>query len=221
MESFHDVENWIHTYVTLENVENLLQSYQGLGFFLGILLPLLEAILPPLPLVAFVLANAAAYGFFIGFLLSWTGTVLGSFIVFMFIRWLAHRRLRAFLEKSKKIQSMLDWVDRRRFGPVFFVSSIPFTPSSLINVVAGLSEINPYSFFLAIMLGKAVMIGVVTFIGADWRDMLAHPLQLVPVAMGMVVFWLIGKWLEKRMYAAQPKKGQRLKRKEGERLSNK
>ncbi|GGH86130.1 putative membrane protein YdjX (TVP38/TMEM64 family) [Pullulanibacillus pueri] len=216
MNLFYDIEQWIQTNVNLQNVEELLQGYQGLGLFLGVLLPALEAIFPPLPLVAFVLANAAAYGFFIGFLLSWSGTVIGSFVVFMFIRWLAHKRLRTFLERSKKIERMLEWVDRRGFGPVFFVSSIPFTPSSLINVVAGLSEMNPYSFFLSIMLGKAVMIGVVTFIGADWRDMVANPLQLIPVAIGMVIFWFIGKWLERRMYNKHPD----LDKKERE-LSNK
>ena len=219
MKFFHNIEQWIHTNVTLSNVEGLLEGYQGLGIFLGVLLPMLEAVFPPLPLVAFVLANAAAYGFLIGFLLSWTGTVAGSLIVFMFIRWLAHKRLRTFLERSKKIERMLEWVDQRGFGPVFFVSSIPFTPSALINVVAGLSKMNPYSFFLSIMLGKAIMIGIVTFVGADWRAMLANPLRLIPVVIGVVIFWFIGKWLERRMYRKHPNIGN--KEKAGERLSNK
>jgi len=219
MAIFHDVDNWLHVHMTLENISNILNKYQKLGIFIGILLPLLEAILPPLPLVAFVLANAATYGFVTGFLLSWTGTVLGSFIVFMFIRQLAHRRLLALLEKSKKIRLMLDWIDCRGVSAVFFMSSIPFAPSSLTNVVVGLSKMNAYSFFYATMLGKVVMIAIVTFIGADWRAIFVHPLRGIPVIMGMVVFWLFGKWLEKRLYIVRSAARPKIKEKEG--LSNK
>jgi len=221
MTVFHDVDNWLSIHMTLENIGNVLRSYQRLGIFLGILLPLLEAILPPLPLVVIVLANAATYGFFVGFLLSWIGTVLGSFIVFMFVRWLAHRKLLAFLEKSTKIRSMLDWVNCRGIGSVFIVSSIPFAPSSLMNTVVGLSKMNAYAFFYATMLGKVVMIAIVTFIGADWRDIFVHPLWLIPIIIGMGVFWLLGKWLEKRLYGVRPVSRQKIKEKEGEGLPDK
>jgi len=194
-----DIEQFFHTYVTFASIEKLLEGYRGFGPFLGILLPGLEAFLPFLPLIVFVLANAAAYGFALGFLLSWVGTCLGSFIVFIVVRRIATKRLKQSLQRSQKIQSMLQWIERHGFGLVFFVLSIPFTPSSLINVVAGLSNLSLRSFALAVMLGKMVMIGIITFIGTDWKNIVSDPSRIIPVIVGLVVFWGVGKWIEKTL----------------------
>ncbi|MGV3489377.1 MAG: TVP38/TMEM64 family protein [Tuberibacillus sp.] len=196
---FQQVQHFFGTYVTFDNIENLLEGYRGFGPFLGILLPALEAFLPFLPLIVFVLANAAAYGFVLGFLFSWIGTVLGSLVVFLIVRWIVNKRLKQTLQKNKKIQSMLMWIDRHGFGLVFFVLSIPFTPSSLINVVSGLSNISPRSFFLAVMLGKMVMIGIITLIGTDWQNIVADPKRIIPILVGILVFWLIGRFIEKKL----------------------
>src|SRR5690625_6623904 len=61
-----------------EYIMQLLQDYERLGPLPGILLPFIEALLPFLPLVVFVFANAAAYGLLKGFLYSWIGSSLRS-----------------------------------------------------------------------------------------------------------------------------------------------
>ncbi|MDY0407842.1 TVP38/TMEM64 family protein [Paracerasibacillus soli] len=60
-----------------EQILELLEKYRSLGPLPGILLPFIESFLPFLPLFAFVFANAAAYGLWQGFLLSWIGQYLG------------------------------------------------------------------------------------------------------------------------------------------------
>ena len=57
----------IREWLTLENILKLIQEYQSLGPIAGILLPLLEAFLPFLPLFVFVMANATAFGLWWGF----------------------------------------------------------------------------------------------------------------------------------------------------------
>lgn len=76
--------NWSEwkSYLTQENILHFLEQYRDLGFLPGVLLPLLEAIIPVLPLFIIVAGNAAAYGFWLGALLSWLGAVLGSLVVF-------------------------------------------------------------------------------------------------------------------------------------------
>jgi len=203
---FQDIQQFFSTYANFDNIENLLEGYRGFGPFLGIFLPALEAVFPFLPLIVFVLANAAAYGFVLGFLFSWIGTCLGSFIVFLFVRWIVNKRFKLSLKKSKKIQSMMQWMDHHGFGLVFFILSIPFTPSSLINVVAGLSNISPRSFFLAVMLGKMVMIGIITLIGTDWQNIVSDPKRILPILIGIAIFWLIGRFIEKKLNKNEVKK---------------
>ncbi|MFC7391815.1 TVP38/TMEM64 family protein [Scopulibacillus cellulosilyticus] len=204
MNFFESLQHFIDTHITLKNVENILQGYKGTGIFVGIALPMFEAFLPILPLIVFVLANAAAYGFVVGFLLSWVGSCLGAFIVFLFCRKVIRRPVKKWIYKRQKLRSMMHWVEKVGFGPLFIVLSIPFTPSSVINVLAGLSDIHPRSFYLATMLGKMIMIGLVTFIGNDWKGLLTNPIQLIIVLVAVAVLWIIGKTIEKKLNNHKP-----------------
>lgn len=73
-----------------EFIQQLLNQYEGLGPLPGILLPFIEALLPFLPLMVFVLANAAAYGLLKGFLYSWIGACVGAILVFLLMRKLSN-----------------------------------------------------------------------------------------------------------------------------------
>lgn len=111
---------------------------------------------------------------------------------------------------------MMLWVEKVGFGPLFIVLSIPFTPSSVINVLAGLSNLHPRTFYLATMLGKMIMIGMITFIGNDWKSLLTNPVELVIVIIAIALLWVIGKTIEKKLNNHKPhgKKNIRLHSKE-------
>src|SRR5690625_1623650 len=117
--SFGQFEEWIM---------DLLEDYESLGPLPGILFPFIEALLPFLPLVVFVLANSAAYGLFKGFLYSWIGASLGSIIVFSIIRRLGKRKLFIRIRKNEQVQKVTSWVERHGFGPLFLLLCFPFSP---------------------------------------------------------------------------------------------
>ena len=81
------MSNWLReigTFVkdiNMHQVEGWLQQYSNLGPLPGILLPFCEAFFPFLPLVVFVMGNAAAYGLWWGFLFSWIGVCAGAVVV--------------------------------------------------------------------------------------------------------------------------------------------
>lgn len=70
--------------ITLEDVERFFKEYRALGPLPGILLPMLEAFFPFLPLILFVIANANSFGLWFGFLYSWIGSSAGALLVFFF-----------------------------------------------------------------------------------------------------------------------------------------
>ncbi|HEX7064924.1 MAG TPA: TVP38/TMEM64 family protein [Bacillales bacterium] len=184
---------------TIENVRDVLEHYRSFGPILGISLPLLEAFLPILPLLLFVAANGAVYGFWLGAIFSWIGTCLGAVIVFLLFRKLARGRLKRWLERSRKVRGTLQWVERHGFGPLFLLYCIPFTPSSLVNVASGLSDVSFRSFLIAVMLGKAVMVFMISYVGYDWLDLIQKPFVLLGIAVVVVILWMIGKRVEIRM----------------------
>ncbi|MCG3418443.1 TVP38/TMEM64 family protein [Oceanobacillus jordanicus] len=182
-----------------EYIMHLLGEYEQLGPLPGILLPFIEAFLPFLPLVVFVFANAAAYGLLEGFLLSWAGSSLGAILVFLIIRKLGKRPLFAKIRKNKQVKKVTTWLERHGFGPLFLLTCFPFSPSAVINVVAGLSKISVQQFVLAVLLGKSVMIFSLAYIGSSITEFAKNPMRTIIVGSCIAVFWIVGKVIEKRL----------------------
>ncbi|WP_164215040.1 TVP38/TMEM64 family protein [Virgibacillus sp. YIM 98842] len=182
-----------------EYIMELLNSYESLGPLPGFLLPFIEAFLPFLPLVVFVIANAAAYGLLEGFILSWTGASVGAVMVFLIIRRLGNRRIFKKIRNNKQVGKVTSWVERHGFGPLFLLLCFPFSPSAVINVVAGLSKISIQQFVLAVFLGKAVMIFSISYIGSSIMEFAQHPVRTIVVGLCILLFWVIGKYIEKRL----------------------
>ncbi|WP_034763362.1 TVP38/TMEM64 family protein [Rossellomorea vietnamensis] len=190
--NINTIKNWF----TLENMMDLIQQYRSFGPIPGILLPLLEAFLPFLPLVVFVTANANAFGLWWGFLFSWIGATLGALIVFLLVRRYGETRVFRFLRKNKQVNRLTKWVDRHGFGPLFILLCFPFTPSAVVNVVAGLSSISIAQYMLAVVTGKMVMIFTISFIGYDIISLVKQPIRTVIVVAIIFVLWFIGKRIE-------------------------
>lgn len=182
-----------------EFINQLLDQYESLGPLPGILLPFIEAFLPFLPLVVFVLANAAAYGLLEGFLLSWAGACSGSIVVFLVVRRLESKKIFKVIRKNKQVRKVTDWVDRHGFGPLFVLMCFPFSPSSIINVVSALSKISMQQFILAVVLGKSVMIFSIAYVGSSIMSFAKEPMKTIVVGVCIILFWLIGKYIERRL----------------------
>jgi uncharacterized membrane protein YdjX (TVP38/TMEM64 family) len=193
-----DIES-IKAWFTLEHIMNLIQEYRALGPIPGILLPVIEAFFPFLPLFLFVMANANAFGLWLGFLYSWLGACIGAFLVFILIRKYGQRRIFAFLSKHPKVRKLMDWVERHGFGPLFLLLCFPFTPSAVVNIVAGLSKIRMAQYMLAVGIGKMVMIFTMSFIGYDIRSLITKPYRTVLVFIIIFLLWYVGKRIEGRM----------------------
>jgi uncharacterized membrane protein YdjX (TVP38/TMEM64 family) len=187
-------------------IMDLLQDYEKLGPLPGILLPFIEAFLPFLPLVVFVMANAAAYGLLEGFLLSWAGSSLGAILVFLIVRNLGDKRIFVAVRKNKQVKKVTSWLEKHGFGPLFLLMCFPFSPSAVINVVAGLSKINMYQFILAVLLGKSVMIFSISYVGSSIASFAQNPTRTIVVGVCIVLFWIVGKFIENKLHQKSNRK---------------
>ncbi|KQL36708.1 TVP38/TMEM64 family protein [Psychrobacillus sp. FJAT-21963] len=187
------------SWLSFETLSNLTQDYRALGPLFGLLLPFLEAFLPFLPLVVFIVANVTAYGILFGFLLSWAGSVAGAYTVFLVIRKYGRARVLGFITRHEKIQKLILWVERNGFGPLFLLICFPFTPSALVNIVAGLSNMKKNTYLWTVVLGKLIMILVVSFIGSDIKALITQPLRTAIMIGIMVILWFVGKAVEKKI----------------------
>lgn len=183
-----------------ELVDILLEIYEGFGPLPGILIPFIETFLPFLPLTVIVMANAAAYGLLRGFLYSWIGEVAGSLVVFIILRRFRNAALLRWIHTNKQVKRVTGWLERRGFGPLFLMLCFPFSPSSVINLVAALSKISFVQFTLAIVLGKTVMIFSLAYVGSSIMSFAENPIRTILVSAGIGLFWFLGKRIEIVLY---------------------
>jgi len=186
--------------LSAEDVLSWLDYISAYGPLPGIALTFVEALLPFLPLVVILVANANAYGMWQGFLLSWIGTTVGALVVFLFFRLLG-RRFSAILQRRyPKTQAMFRWLHHRGFTPLLIAYSLPFTPSALVNAISGISTIPIRTYLLALALGKGLLVLIITFLGQDLGSLIRTPWKIVFILILFYIMWWLGKKWEARYH---------------------
>ncbi|GAC41180.1 TVP38/TMEM64 family protein [Paenibacillus popilliae] len=194
---------WLeHTYHNLsqldrEQIQALLEKYSSHGPVPGIALPMVEALLPFLPLFIIVAGNASAYGLWLGFIYSWLGTVAGALLIFLSARRFGGKFSIYLSAKYPKAEHFFSWIERKGFSPLFLLYCFPFTPSFFVNIASGASNVPKRIFVAAVVLGKGVMVFMMSFVGHDWQSFISHPWRLLVAVAGLFLLWYLGKKLEK------------------------
>ena len=186
-------------WLTIDNIETVVEKYKLLGPFFGVFLTFIESFLPVLPLFVIVIANAGAYGLFWGFILSWLGTVAGSYAFFLLIRKFGNHRLFRKIKEQRQVKKLIQWVDIRGFTPLFVLLCLPFTPVVVVNSVVGLSNIKRQYYFLTLFISKPVMIFLMSYLGSDLRSILTNPVKIIVSVLIIVTIWGIGKLIERNL----------------------
>lgn len=132
----------------------------------GILLPTLEAFFPTLPLVGFVIINIAAFGFFFGYLYSWIGNCLGSFLLFLLLRRVGAKKLELKITESK-YRNTLEKIKKKELNILFLLYCLPFALSFLLSGSAALTNMKTEEFLALLLPSKFVMLLSLAFIGGN------------------------------------------------------
>lgn len=183
-------------WVNAENIDQLATYYRSLGPIVGFIITFLESFLPFLPLVLFIVVNVTAYGLWGGFLLSWLGTLLGSYAVFLLIRKFGKAKVIKRWTETTQVKKLIMWVNMAGISPLLVLLCFPFTPAILVNIVAGLSSLKKKYFFMTLVVSKLVMVFILTFIVQDLGDLIKSPKKIILVCALLAILWLGGKAFE-------------------------
>lgn len=186
-------------WMSSENIDQIAVQYRALGPLVGFLISYAEAFLPFLPLVAFIAVNVTAYGLFWGFLLSWMGTLFGSYCVFLLVRKFGNHRYVQRFTSGEKTRRLIRSVNLAGITPLLLLLCFPFTPGILVNIGAGLSNIKRIYYFWTLVVSKFVMVFMLTFIFQDVRSLVKSPYKLIVVFIILILLWGGGKLFEKHM----------------------
>ncbi len=167
------------------------------GPLLGSLFIVLESIIPPLPLFVFITINFIAFGNVLGFIISWVCTIIGCLISYFLVR----KFLRNFVvNKIKNIELLtkcMNYIENLSLTKVTVILSIPFTPAFMMNIAAGLVNMNFKKFFIAILISKIFLVYFWGFVGTSLVESFQNPTSLITVVMMMIIAYVISLVIKK------------------------
>ena len=171
------------------------------GLLFGFFIVYIECLIPVLPLSVFIALNVNAFGFFIGVLISWIATCLGCVTCYYLYVFLGDKLTKKFISRKTymKIKDKIDMFRDISFSKLVLVITVPFTPSFLINLLAGLSHMKKEKFFLGLLVGKIFTIIFWGYIGKTLIESLTDVKALIYIGVTLIVAYIISKIVTKKL----------------------
>ncbi|MCG1201211.1 TVP38/TMEM64 family protein [Staphylococcus epidermidis] len=183
--------------MSLSQLEEWFDAFRQFGYISGFIMLYLRAIVPVLPLTLYVVLLIHAYGLFPGIIISWLGIVSGTFTVFLICKKFVNTIRMKKLKSRKSVQRLISFIDRQGLIPLFVLLCFPFTPNTLINIIASLSHIKIKYYFFVLVISKLISITILGVMGKEIFTIFTNPLRALIMIVLLVVLWFISKKVEK------------------------
>lgn len=178
-------------------VMNTIDALGVYGPLLGCVFIILESIIPPLPLFVFITLNFIAYGKLVGFIISWICTCIGCFLSYFLVK----KFLRNWvLKKIKNVDLLTKWmsyIENLSLSKVTVILAIPFTPAFMVNIAAGICNMDFKKFSIAILISKIFLVYFWGVVGTGLLESLHNPRSIITVIVMMVVAYLVSLIIKK------------------------
>ncbi|MBQ9024190.1 MAG: TVP38/TMEM64 family protein [Bacilli bacterium] len=173
----------------VDSITNLMSNF---GVISGVLLIMIESILPILPLGVFIALNVITFGEVTGFIISWISTVIGCMLAFSICRKLKEKFDKKY-RKDSKVKKFRKKIDKLSLSSLVLIIAVPFTPAFAINIGAGLSNIDPKRYLLALLIGKLPMVFFWGFIGKSFLESISDPYTMAQIIVMLILAYLVSK----------------------------
>lgn len=178
-------------------VMNTIDALGVYGPLLGCVFIILESIIPPLPLFVFITLNFVAYGKLVGFIISWICTCIGCFLSYFLVK----KFLRNWvLKKIKNVDLLTKWmsyIENLSLSKVTVILAIPFTPAFMVNIAAGICNMDFKKFSIAILISKIFLVYFWGVVGTGLLESLHNPRSIITVIVMIVVAYLVSLIIKK------------------------
>lgn len=167
------------------------------GPLLGCLFIVLESIIPPLPLFVFITINFVAFGSVIGFIISWICTCIGCIISYWLVKKIFGNWVVNKVKDVELLSKCMNYVENLSLTQVIVILSIPFTPAFMVNIAAGLCNMNFKKFLISILVGKIFLVYFWGVVGTGLLESLHNPRSIITVIVMVVIAYLVSIIIKK------------------------
>lgn len=206
------IPNWSAITKVFSSTDNFKAWIDSLGFWGPVVFFLLctaQVVFAPIPGNLTGIAGGAMFGLLWGFLLTYSGILIGSILAYLVGQYGGRRLVIKLIgeEKYKKytkvFRSDLSW-------GLFIIFLVPFFPDDILCILAGISPLPLRRFILLVAIGRAPSAFTNSAIGAGLLNADAFNIPwwawaiiaLVVVGLGIGYFLnksKINRWLEQRL----------------------
>jgi uncharacterized membrane protein YdjX (TVP38/TMEM64 family) len=165
-------------------------------FFFTFIIMVIQNSFTIIPLIIIITINYALFGFFNGLIWSWFTSIIAAGIWFICSRYLFNDWVQ-----KKTNPELLSKMEENGLLFVFQARIIPFVPTSLINILSGLSSITFKHFMIGTICGNLIFFFVLTLIPAGFMEGNMERNILLGIALvfvGLVIFYRLKKKQKRR-----------------------
>jgi len=172
---------------------------QQFGIPFGILLIVLESIIPVLPLGIFIAFNMMAFGNVLGFVISWISTCVGCVLAYFLFSKLFSGFLFKSASKKQKLNKVIKAINKIKFSKLVLIVALPFTPAFLVNIACGLTNVPLRKFIYSILIGKLSIVYFWGYIGKSFLDSITDINTIFILCLLLSVTYLISKIINRKL----------------------
>lgn len=165
-------------------------------FFFTFIIMVIQNSFTIIPLIIIITINYALFGFFNGLVWSWLTSIIAAGIWFFGSRYFFNDWVQ-----KKTNPELLSKMEQNGLLFVFQARIIPFVPTSLINILSGLSSIKFKHFMIGTMFGNLIFFFVLSLIPAGLMEGNMEQNILLGIALvlvGVVVLYRVKKKQKRR-----------------------
>ncbi len=177
-----------------DHLYNTVSDQLPLLLFITFIVILIQNTLTVFPLILVLTKNIAFFGYFYGLIWSWLFSIIAAAIVFVSIRYF----FKELLEK-KISEDIKQKAEKNGFMYVLFTRVVPIAPTSIINMVSGVSSIKFKDFILATSLGNLIYFSVLSLVPLGFLNGTFDQMMIfIIVAIAFIVYFIYSKKKKKR-----------------------
>jgi uncharacterized membrane protein YdjX (TVP38/TMEM64 family) len=162
----------------IQKIKNLSGDNPLIILLFSTFVMLLQNTFTIIPLLLVITINVTLFGFLFGFLWSWFTSILAAIVIFFLVRYLFQDFLL-----SKVDEKLVEKVENKGFLFVFEARILPFVPTSLVNILAGVSTITFSNFLLGTLLGNFIYFFILSLIPAGLLSSTVNKYMLFAISL--------------------------------------
>lgn len=181
------------------DLDSIIQSLKDTTFskfFFTFIIMVIQNSFTIIPLIIIITINYALFGFLNGLIWSWFTSIIAAGMWFICSRYFFNDWVQ-----KKTNPDLLSKMEQNGLLFVFQARIIPFVPTSIINILSGLSSITFKHFMIGTMFGNLIFFFVLTLIPAGFMEGNMEQnilLGLALVFVGIVIFYRLKKKQKRR-----------------------